>query len=383
VVAISTLVAASVIPGLAIGSFQEGRVSMGVEPVTLVTTFVLLGTGALMAMMTFFNPAPSDQDGRPRRSALWRVFRVVGGAAVLAGILAAAVGIGGRLPQTWDAVTPPMLVGLVLAALVTVAGATHRPGPEKFIDLRHWAGWGESATWRKLDDPFAGLPKLYWWTWRQQTLPMVVAFGALAAVVTVVVQISSRSAVLAERLTAMWNADLASSLLAAGMLLLAARLGDAAQGSQRLFGLVSTVTLTARQLRVLPVTSAHLVSFLLFRRAAGWAGLWLVAILFHVVVMGAPAQLRLDWLLGVIGIDTLVDAAVLRGRTSRVASIVVLGGATWLAFVLGPRLPADDTALASALTTLVGFAALAGAYLVHRASVTSGEDLYQTRGATP
>jgi hypothetical protein len=99
--------------------------------------------------------------------------------------------------------------------------------------------------------------------------------------------------------------------------------------------------------------------------------------------MGAPAQLRLDWLLGVIGIDTLVDAAVLRGRTSRVASIVVLGGATWLAFVLGPRLPADDTALASALTTLVGFAALAGAYLVHRASVTSGEDLYQTRGATP
>ena len=68
-----------------------------------------------------------------------------------------------------------------------------------------------------------------------------------------------------------------------------------------------------RQLRVLPIGVRQLNALLVGRRLLGWAGVWALFLIPHVVVFqNAPSTLRLDILLWVTGADALVYAILLR-----------------------------------------------------------------------
>lgn len=419
--AIAAIVLAAGVLGAALGAWRDGRGAAGIETVALVSVLVFVLVGALTAIGTARRAVPPDQ----ARSAegFWRFYRLAGGLLVSAAIAAGAFGVGGGLPLTFAALTPTTMVGLVLATSVVLVGAVRGPGPNAFIDLytfgpahypvgtqtihagtrAHPAGpparpVGSSAILTprrhvgvvgrvlarvvlfllrpRPDDSLTGLPKLFWRTWLNRVVPLVVGALMSAVLVGVIGEVASRFAFdWSNALQRLWNAPVGSALGMAAMALIVAHL-DAVASLTAASDRADHVSALARHLRALPVKTSRLVGFLIFRRAMGWFSLWAVAIVFHVFLVGAPAELRLDWLLLVIGIDALVYAVLLRGSQFLIGLIVVLFGA--VAAVAGTEaVPAVTAAMASVVVTVIGAVALAAAATIHRGSVTSGTRLYR------
>jgi hypothetical protein len=235
---------------------------------------------------------------------------------------------------------------------------------------------------RRFDDPFTGLPQLYWWTWRTKALPLVVLFVCLMPSVAVGMALSSAPGGLVAKFVRLWNAGPEPSLMILGFMLLVARIEIVVRMSLPLNNLANFVTGTSRHLRVLPVASSRLVAFLIFRRAAGWANLWAAAMIMHLLVAGVPSQLRLDWLVCVIGVDTLLDAATYYGSRVLLVSTYGLVASAWFVVAYGVNWSADSLVTASVpvVAVLVGAVAFAAAVVAHRWSVTSGTGLYQSEG---
>jgi hypothetical protein len=94
----------------------------------------------------------------------------------------------------------------------------------------------------------------------------------------------------------------------------------------------------------------------------GWLNVWVVLLILHLVLVGAPTSWRLGWLVVAVGLDAVFHAAQLRWRKG---DLVVFLIAAWLLLPLvflvaqhPPRFAIVNPALASALAIAFGLAVL-------------------------
>jgi hypothetical protein len=346
-----------------------GTLGADTAGLALVTVFLYLGMVMALHALT---GVVRFADGRLRPGWLWGACRLglhLGAAgSVFWGFL-----FRKYLPVSIDGLSVGMLVVLALGAVATLAGAMYRPDPGAFVDARQLSAAPLKATarWQRFDDPFTGLPKLFWWTWRELSVPLVLMF---ACVTVVEFGWPGWGIELEEMLPFGRVAEGLPSILIMMVILLAGQAGD-------LPGQTDVTASTARHLRVLPLNPMALTFYLVFRRAVGWLTLWVGAIALYALVVGRPELLRLDWLLFLVGIDAMVDAVRLRAGIRRSIAVPLLLAAVFAIATVVVNGLAGGPTLASVAQVLIGTVALAAAVIVHHGAVRSGTALYTASGS--
>lgn len=353
---------------LTVALTRLGTLGADTAGLALVTVFLYLGMVMALHALTGVG---RFADGRLRPGWLWGACRLglhLGAAgSVFWGFL-----FRKYLPVSIDGLGVGMLVVLALGAVATLAGAMYRPDPGAFVDVRQLSARLKATTrWQRFDDPFTGLPKLFWWTWRELAVPLVLMFACMT-----VVEFGWPGSGIG------WEEMLPFGRVAEGppsiwimmVILLAGQAGD-------LPGQTDVTASTARHLRVLPLNPMALTFYLVFRRAVGWLTLWLVAIALYALVVGRPELLRLDWLLFLVGIDAMVDAVRLRAGIRRSIAVPLLLAAVFAIATVVVNGLAGGPTLASVAQVLIGTVALAAAVIVHHGAVRSGTALYTASGS--
>ena len=106
------------------------------------------------------------------------------------------------------------------------------------------------------------------------------------------------------------------------------------------------------------------------RRIVGWIGLWLALLAIQLVLIGAPGQWALAWLLAMIGIDALLHALELRFGFHLFASItIVIAIGTFTS-----RLALHEL---DSILVIVGVLSAGLAWVLHRETLLRRQETYR------
>lgn len=174
---------ACVFAGRSLALTQPRLDALGADTANLAIASVFLYLGVLMALFALTRVG-RFADGRLRPGRFWSAYRIAlhlgGVGGVFWGLL-----LTKSLPVSLDELTAGILAVMALGAVATAAGAMHRPDPGAFVDgsrLLVTTPLKASSRWRRFEDPFTGLPKLFWWTWLGLAVPLFLAFAVIAFV---------------------------------------------------------------------------------------------------------------------------------------------------------------------------------------------------------
>ena len=362
----------------AAGSFGAAAVTGDWRPalsaVSLTALAAGLYTGALMGLLPL-----AGLQGLPRGPVGQRGLRLAWSIVVM------LVFAGGplwplifrdRLPMAWNDVSGVWVALAAGFSLLAGVGWSYSPPLAARAGARtslRGAPAGQSRVLRLFDDRLSGLGKLLWTDWTR-TLGVVTGIVAIVGITAAV-------------LTALFEepATLVVALRELGLLVFDEQVEDA--GMAFLLGYIALglrdlamvspsdpATLLSRarpdllpalvrHLRVLPLSGAQAAAVLVARRILGWLNVWMVLLVVHLALFGAPSSWRLGWLMLVIGCDAVFHAVRLRWRTRGLVEFLVL-----TLFVLPlvsllarhpPRFAILDPGVASALAIAAGLAVLA------------------------